>query len=75
MSNVSAVRLTKPDLEIAVRLAGDFLGEASVNSERLIELLDDERSIVLAAFDDGVPIAYLVAYCYPSLSGKRCLLC
>ncbi len=36
-----------------------------------MELLTDDRAIVLAAFADQHPVGYLVAYRFPSLSGER----
>lgn len=47
------------------------MGEADVPEDRLLELLADERCIVLAANSDDGPVGYLVAYCFPSLAGER----
>lgn len=70
MSDFEVVRLSKNDMPVARQLAVELLDEPSVAPERLAELLDDERSIVLAAMREAVPVAYLVAYRFPSLSGE-----
>jgi ribosomal protein S18 acetylase RimI-like enzyme len=71
MNTLKFSRLAKGDLQVAQRLAPELLGDSSVRSERLVELLSDDRSIVLAAVHQDAPVAYLVAYCFPSLSGER----
>lgn len=71
MSDLEVDRLSKNDVHVARQLAAEFLAEPSVPSERLAELLDDERNIVLAAMRDGVPVGFLVAHRFPSLAGER----
>lgn len=71
MDEFTVFRLSEYDIEVAQQLASELLGEASVASERLMELLKDDRSIVLAAIHNNDPVAYLVTYCFPSLSGER----
>ncbi|MFN7982501.1 MAG: GNAT family N-acetyltransferase [Vicinamibacterales bacterium] len=71
MSDVTVRRLTRDDLPFCTRLAADVLRSAEVATDRLRELLEDSRSIVLAAQVRDVPVGYVVSYCFPSLSGER----
>ena len=71
MSDVTVRRLTRDDLPFCTRLAADVLRSAEVATDRLVELLEDSRSIVLAAQVRDVPVGYVVSYCFPSLSGER----
>lgn len=64
-------QLTASDSEIAWQLAKELQGDASAKASSLVEFLSDNRTIVLAAFDGTNPIAYLVAYTFPGLSGDR----
>ncbi|MEO7390970.1 MAG: GNAT family N-acetyltransferase [Ramlibacter sp.] len=70
MNDIEVVRLAKKDVLVARQLAAEFLAEPSVPLERLSDLLDDERTIVLAALHQGAAIGYLVAYRFPSLAGE-----
>lgn len=71
MNQVRVRRLERGDVDVARKLAADLLDESSVESEDLAQLLEDDRCIVLAGFAGESPVAYLVAYCFPSLSGER----
>jgi ribosomal protein S18 acetylase RimI-like enzyme len=71
MNDFTVVRLSKNDVSIASELGTRVLGEPAVAEARLVELLDDERNIVLAALHEGAAVAYLIAYCFPSLSGEK----
>lgn len=71
MSDFKVIRRSSMHVSVAQQLTIEILEEPSVASERIAELLNDERNIVLAAMRDEVPVAYLVAYRFPSLSGER----
>lgn len=71
MNNIEVVRLSTNDVRVARQLAAELLAEPSVPPEKLAELLDDERNIVLGAMRDGTPIGFLVAHRFPSLAGER----
>lgn len=71
MTAIAVDRLSIRELCLAQELASEFLSEASIPPGRLEELLEDGRCIVLAATLGERPIGYLVAYCFPSLSGER----
>lgn len=71
MNQVRVRRLQRNDVDAANKLAADLLGEPAAGSKALSELLDDNRCMILAGFDGENPVAYLVAYCFPSLSGER----
>ncbi len=64
-------RLSIADVAIAQQLASDVLGEPRVAAAKMTELLEDARSIVLAARHNDTSIGYLVAYCFPSLGGQQ----
>jgi ribosomal protein S18 acetylase RimI-like enzyme len=71
MNLVHVRRLGHDDVAIARQLADELLGAPNVPPEELARLLVDDRCIVLAAFAGDRAVAYLVAYCFPSLSGDR----
>lgn len=71
MTDIAVYRLSSQHLDLAQQLAIEFLSEAAVPLSPLTELLEDSRSIVLAATHGDQSIGYLVAYCFPSLSGER----
>lgn len=71
MSGTTVHRLGPDDVALAARVAEEVLGAPDVPVERLMELLADPRTIVLVAHTDDEPAGYLVAYCFPSLSGER----
>ncbi|MGH9838721.1 MAG: GNAT family N-acetyltransferase [Blastocatellia bacterium] len=71
MNDLEVVRLSQNDVQVARQLAAEFLAEPAVAPERLADLLDDERNIVLTAMRDGAPVGYLVAHRFPSLAGER----
>lgn len=71
MQNFTVRKLEASDTQIAWQLAKELQGDAPAKQEALFELLSDDRTIVLAAFENKVPVGYLVAYAFPSLSGGR----
>jgi ribosomal protein S18 acetylase RimI-like enzyme len=71
MNEVTVRRLLINDINIARSIASSIMGQPEVDTDVLSELLDDARSIVLAALDHDEPVAYLTAYCFPSLDGER----
>lgn len=71
MNQVQAIRLSGKHRHIVGQLVADFFTEPCPSSARLSELLEDERSIVLAAIQNKSAVGYLVAYRFPSLTGVR----